>query len=105
VEIHEPRELDRAYRAEASIIGINNRDLSTFRTDLRLTEELAPRVDSSVTLIAGSGIRTADDVRRMGDLGVDAVLVGESLMRQEDVARAAAALCGHARDPRARPGF
>jgi indole-3-glycerol phosphate synthase len=94
VEVHDLHELDRALRAEATLIGVNNRDLSTFRTDLRLSEEIAPRVDASVTLVAESGIRTADDVRRLGAVGVDAILVGESLMRQEDVEQAAAGLVG-----------
>lgn len=98
VEVHDPFELDRALRAEATLVGVNNRDLSTFRTDLRLSEEIAPRVDASVTLVAESGIRTADDVRRLGAVGVDAILVGESLMRQEDVEKAARELTGAPRD-------
>lgn len=103
VEVHDLAELERAMKAEARLIGVNNRDLSTFRTDLRLSEEIAPRIDASVTLVAESGIRTAVDVERLGAVGVDAILVGESLMRQDDVAAAAALLSGHPRDPDARP--
>jgi indole-3-glycerol phosphate synthase len=98
VEVHDPYELDRALKVDATLVGINNRDLTTFQTDLALSEDLAPRVDPAVTLVAESGIRTADDVRRLGEVGVDAILVGESLMRQEDVTAAAALLCGHPRD-------
>lgn len=92
VEIHEPRELDRALAIGATCIGVNNRDLSTFVTDLGLSLNLAPTIDPAITLVAESGIRTADDVRRLGDAGVDAILVGESLMRQPDVRVAAATL-------------
>jgi indole-3-glycerol phosphate synthase len=102
VEIHDLHELDRSLRAEATLIGVNNRDLTTFRTDLRISEEIAPRVDASVTLVAESGIRTVEDVQRLGAVGVDAILVGESLMRQPDVKAAAAALTGIARDSSAR---
>jgi indole-3-glycerol phosphate synthase len=102
VEIHDAAELARALAAGASLIGINNRDLSTFRTDLGLSLDLAPRVSPTSTLVAESGIRTADDVRRLGEAGVDAILVGESLMRQPDLALAAAALVGHPRSAAAR---
>jgi indole-3-glycerol phosphate synthase len=100
VEIHDPRELERALRIGAAVVGMNNRDLSTFRTDLSLSVELAPDVDPDVTLVAESGIRTADDVVRLGRAGVDAILVGESLMRQSDVRTATERLCGHPRTPR-----
>jgi indole-3-glycerol phosphate synthase len=103
VEIHERSELDRALAACATLIGINNRDLSTFQTDLALSLDLAPGVDSGVTLVAESGIRSSEDVRRLGAAGVDAVLVGESLMRQPDLQAAAEALVGLPRDAEARP--
>ncbi len=102
VEVHDAGELERALGIGATLIGINNRDLGTFRTDLDLSLELAQGVDPSVTLVAESGIRTGDDVRRLGAAGVDAVLVGESLMRQADLEAAAAALTGHPRDASAR---
>lgn len=102
VEVHDRNELDRALALGATCIGVNNRDLSTFRTDMSLSLDLAPGIDSGVTLVAESGIRTADDVRRLGAAGVDAILVGESLMRQPDLRAAAAALAGHPRDGRIR---
>lgn len=100
VEVHDEEELARALAAGATLVGVNNRDLQTFFTDLALSLRLASRVPPGVTLVAESGIRTADDVRRLGHAGVDAVLVGESLMRQPDVAAAAAALGGVPRRPR-----
>ena len=81
------------------MIGVNNRDLATFHTDLELSLRLAAGVPPAVTLVAESGIRTAADVRRLGAGGVDAVLVGESLMRQPDLRAAAAALTGQPKSP------
>ncbi|CAN5696906.1 MAG: indole-3-glycerol phosphate synthase TrpC [Gemmatimonadetes bacterium] len=95
VEIHDSGELERALRAGALIIGVNNRDLSTFTTDLGLSLRLAESVPAAATLVAESGIRDAGQVELLGAAGVDAVLVGESLMRQPDVRAAAAALVGH----------
>jgi indole-3-glycerol phosphate synthase len=83
---------------------VNNRDLDTFVTDLDLSLRLAPGVPAAVTYVAESGIRTADDVDRLGAAGVDAILVGESLMRQADLRAAAAALAGRPRHPGARGG-
>jgi len=102
VEVHDEEELDRALAIGADLIGINNRDLATFRTDLGLSLRLAPRVDPGVTLVAESGIRTPEDVIALGATGVDAVLVGESLMRQPDLRGAAAALVGQPRAPRVK---
>ncbi|MEX0912863.1 MAG: indole-3-glycerol phosphate synthase TrpC [Gemmatimonadota bacterium] len=104
VEVHDSFELDRALELGAALIGINNRDLSTFITELSLSLDLAPRVDPKVTLVAESGIGTAEDVQRLGAAGVDAILVGESLMRQPDVKNAAARLSGHPRNPLIRKG-
>ena len=104
VEAHTEGELERALAAGATLVGVNNRDLDTFVTDLELSIRLAPRVPAAVTYVAESGIRTAADVDRLGAAGVDAVLVGESLMRQEDLRAAAAALAGRPRDGRARGG-
>jgi indole-3-glycerol phosphate synthase len=95
VEVHDGPELERALAAGSRLIGVNNRDLRTFRTDLGVTRRLAAGVPAGATLVAESGIRTAEDVRALGAAGVDAVLVGESLMRQADVRAAAAALVGH----------
>jgi indole-3-glycerol phosphate synthase len=100
VEVHDGEEMERALAAGASLAGVNNRDLATFTTDLGLSERLAAGVPASVTLIAESGIRTAADVDRMGTAGFDAVLVGESLMRQPNLAAAAAALAGRPKSAR-----
>jgi len=97
VEVHNEQELDRALAAGAGVIGVNNRDLATFHTDLEVVLGLAPRVDESRVLVAESGIRGPDDVARMGRAGVNAVLVGETLMRSPDPGAAAAALAGHSR--------
>jgi indole-3-glycerol phosphate synthase len=101
VEVHQAEELERALAAGATLVGVNNRDLATFTTDLGLSEALAAGVPAAVVLVAESGIRTAGDVERMGAAGFDAVLVGESLMRQPDLAAAAAALTGRPATPRA----
>jgi indole-3-glycerol phosphate synthase len=93
VEVHDKRELDRALGLETSLIGINNRDLRTLKTDLATTEELAPLVPPDRFLIAESGIRDAADLRRLSTAcGPCCFLVGESLMRQPDVTAAVRAL-------------
>jgi indole-3-glycerol phosphate synthase len=92
VEVHDEAELDRALEAGASAIGINNRDLRSFETDLAVTERLAPRVPEGVVVVAESGIFTNEEVRRLARAGAGAFLVGESLMRSEDVAQALRAL-------------
>lgn len=97
VEVHHAEELERALAAGATLVGCNNRDLATFTTDLDLSVRLAPAVPPAVTYVAESGIRTAEDVDRLGAAGVDAVLVGESLMRQPELRAAAAALVGRPR--------
>jgi indole-3-glycerol phosphate synthase len=94
VEIHDKRELDRALGLETSLIGINNRDLRSLRTDLAVTEELAPLVPPDRFLIAESGIRDTGDLRRLAAVGPNCYLVGESLMRQDDVTAAVQALLG-----------
>ena len=102
VEAHTAEELERALAAGATLVGVNNRDLDTFTTDLELSIRLAARVPAHVTFVAESGVRTARDVDRLGAAGVDAVLVGESLMRQGDLRAAAAALAGRPRRGEAR---
>jgi indole-3-glycerol phosphate synthase len=97
VEVHSEVELERALATGARLIGVNNRDLSTFTTDLGLSLRLASSVPAEVALVGESGIRTPADVDALGAAGVDAVLVGESLMRQADVRSAAAALTGRAK--------
>jgi indole-3-glycerol phosphate synthase len=101
VEVHTAGEMERALDAGCTLAGVNNRDLATFVTDLGLSIRLAPNVPDGVTLVAESGIRTAADVDRLGAAGFDAILVGESLMRQPDLEAAASALVGRPRQPRA----
>lgn len=84
VEVHTEREMDRALKLGAATIGINNRDLKTFEVDLQTTGRLAQMVPDDVILVAESGISSADDVARMGALGAQAVLVGESLVKAGD---------------------
>jgi indole-3-glycerol phosphate synthase len=96
VEIHDKRELDRALGLETSLIGINNRDLRTLKTDLATTEDLAPLVPPDRFLVAESGIRTPTDITRLAAAGARAFLVGESLLRQSDVTAATRALLGAA---------
>lgn len=84
VEIHTAEERDRAVRAGAKLIGINNRDLHTFETRLEISESLAPTLPPEVTIVAESGIRGPKEMQRLADAGAHAVLVGESLMRSGD---------------------
>lgn len=91
-EVHDASELDRALALDTSLVGINNRDLKTFVTDLAVTEALAPRVPKDRIVIAESGIFTHADLTRLAASGVGALLVGESLARQANVAEATRAL-------------
>ncbi len=101
VEAHDAPEVERALDAGAHILGINNRDLGSFTTKLDVTMELVDRVPDEVVLVSESGIRTVSDVQMLGDAGVDAVLVGESLLRQQDPQAAVAALAGQPKSRRA----
>jgi indole-3-glycerol phosphate synthase len=94
VEVHDQRELERAVALGAELIGINNRDLTSLEVDLRRTFELAPQVPDGVVIVAESGFRTAVELDQLAAVGVDAVLVGESLMRAPDVEAACRALTG-----------
>jgi indole-3-glycerol phosphate synthase len=94
VEVHDRDELDRALLLETSLIGINNRNLKTLVTDLAVTEDLAGHVPPDRFLIAESGIRDTADLRRLSAVGPQSFLVGESLMRQDDVAQAVRTLLG-----------
>ena len=85
VEVHDEEELDAVLAAGADLVGINNRDLRTFEIDLGVTERLAKRVPEGVVVVAESGIFTDRDVSRLEACGAGAVLVGEALMREEDL--------------------
>lgn len=85
VETHNEKEIERALRAGAAVIGVNNRDLSNFHVDLGLTKRMINSIPAGVVIVAESGIRSVDDVRALGDAGVHAVLVGETLMRAPDL--------------------
>jgi indole-3-glycerol phosphate synthase len=88
VEVHSRPELDRALKLGADMIGINNRDLRTFITDILVTIELAPGIPKDILVVAESGLSDRDDLARLGEAGVTTFLIGESLMRQPDVAAA-----------------
>ncbi len=104
VETHDADELDRALDAGATVVGINNRDLSTFETDLAVAERLAPRVPAGYVVVGESGIHGPEDVDRLGAAGVDAVLVGESLVRAPDAMEAVGRLAGRPRSTELRGG-
>ncbi len=86
VEVHTDKELEEAVEAGASVIGINNRDLNTFRVDLATTERLIRRIPPERTAVSESGIHARADVERVERLGAKAVLIGEELMRSPDIA-------------------
>jgi len=96
VEVHTEDELLRALTAGATLLGINNRNLRTFETDLAVTEELLPLVPPGTLVISESGVRSQDDVRRIVARGARGVLVGESLMRAADKSEAIRSLKGAA---------
>ncbi|WP_425614320.1 indole-3-glycerol phosphate synthase TrpC [Anatilimnocola sp. NA78] len=94
VEFYDEENLDRVLAAGAQLIGVNNRDLRTFITDLGRTVRMRERVPLDCVFVGESGIHTRDDVLRLQSAGVDAMLVGESLMRQPDIAAAVRELLG-----------
>ncbi len=85
VEVHDEEELNRALSAGVRIVGINNRNLKTFETSLRTTERLITQIPDDVVLVSESGIHHYEDMQLLQGLGVDAVLIGEALMRSGDI--------------------
>lgn len=94
VEFYEPSNCARVLDAGAQLIGVNNRDLKTFTTDLQHTVEMRSRIPDDHLLVGESGIRTHQDVQLLGSHGVDAILVGESLIAQDDIGLAVRKLLG-----------
>src|SRR5205085_1053205 len=85
VEVHDEAELDRALPLGAELIGVNNRDLKTFKVDLANTERLSAKLAGAALLVAESGIHTKADVERLAKCGAKAILVGESLVKGGDI--------------------
>jgi indole-3-glycerol phosphate synthase len=94
VELYEPENLPRVLEAGATLIGVNNRNLHTFEVDLDHTVRMRERVPGHCLLVGESGIQSRRDVERLAAAGVDAILVGESLMRQNDIGTAVDRLMG-----------
>ncbi len=98
IEVHDESEMQEALKLGAKLIGINNRNLKTMRVDIETTFRLLPKVSKGVTVVSESGIRSRADVERLGKAGVNAILVGEALMRSADPGAAASALLGKSMD-------
>lgn len=92
VEVHSEEELAHALEANPRIIGVNNRNLQTFEVDFANTARLRAQIPEGIITVAESGLKTADDVRQMAEIGVNAILVGEALVRSKDTYQAARAL-------------
>jgi indole-3-glycerol phosphate synthase len=99
VELHDREQLTRVIDSGATLVGVNNRDLRTFHTRLEHTLDILPAIPPGITVVSESGIKTSADMKRLADVGVHAVLVGESLMRSPDIGAALDALRGVRTEP------
>ncbi|MCJ7813456.1 indole-3-glycerol phosphate synthase TrpC [bacterium] len=95
VEVHSEADLEKSLCAHAEIIGINNRDLNTFHVDMATSLSLKKKIPSGIITVSESGIRTREDVRKLEDAGFHAILVGETLMREERIEDKLFELRGH----------
>jgi indole-3-glycerol phosphate synthase len=100
VETHDEREIERALNAGADVIGVNNRDLANFTVDVDLATRMLAHLPKDVVVVAESGVRDVVTVRRLGAAGIDAVLVGETLMRAENLCATVTAFAGQPRRSR-----
>ena len=105
IEVHNEPELDRALRLQSRLIGINNRDLKTLKTDTKTTELLAGKLPPDRLLICESGLNSADDLADMAKFGARCFLIGEALMRQSDVEQAVVNILVNPAPPRKKPAI
>jgi indole-3-glycerol phosphate synthase len=96
VEVHQEDELERALQLKSRLVGINNRDLRSFKTSLEVTERLAPKIPRDRVVVAESGLNAPADLTRLARIGIQTFLIGESLMRQTDVTAATSAILARA---------
>jgi len=99
VEVHDERELEQALEVEADVLGLNNRDLADFSVDIERTYELLSDVPAGKTVVSESGFSSRDQLDELERVGVDAVLIGETLMRADDIEAATRVLSGNDLEP------